>query len=216
MSSMWTLCLALLSVPAAGAANPDPEPASIYRLKSELAGEIQAKILDPILGAGRSHVFADFEPEVRREHEVEDRNGTGLAIKLSPGNENDGREKKTSTTSGRDHFKGFGFNNISATSTIVGLSSGTNVTPAGKNALREAKGVLVENTWEQRAEQARGISEQRLKLNLRLTGLRVLVIHDAAVPQDRLETAKRLILSAYAADLRPANLSFKPVPFARR
>jgi hypothetical protein len=55
---------------------------TIHRIETETADRIQAKVLDPILGAGQSAAFVRLALESKREYETSDRAGEGRLTKV--------------------------------------------------------------------------------------------------------------------------------------
>ncbi|MBI2387288.1 MAG: hypothetical protein HYV14_14945 [Elusimicrobia bacterium] len=61
---------------------------TIHRIETETADRIQAKVLDPILGAGRSAAFVRLSLETKRDFEISDRSGEGRMTKTQSKAEN--------------------------------------------------------------------------------------------------------------------------------
>ncbi len=199
MRTIAYVFLALLSACSAAGENLDPNPESVYRLKLEVAGQIQAKILEPIMGAGKSYAFADFEPEVRRERVATDRHGSGISRKRH-----------------RREYVDDSFSAEVSSDALVIASSGSAVGFSGQGVQAGGLEGPVYGVSEQRAEQTKDSDEESLKFNLQLTDLHVLVICESGVAPEKLEAARTVLLAVYAKELKPANLSFRLVAFAGR
>lgn len=185
MRAIAPVLLLFACVVARASDGPASDASELHRLKLETAREMQEKVLDPVLGAGLSRVFADFSVEVTRDREFSERSGVG-------------RSQKSARKQDRGGFGLDGSFEVAAST-------------RAKGGAKEP----VDLAQEQKAEQSRGAGAEKTTLTLRLKDLKVLVLYEAGAPAERLEGARQALLAAYSADLKDSALTFKPAPLRR-
>ena len=186
------LALVLLPFFALTAGAEDESLMTIHRIETETADRIQARVLDPILGAGQSSVFVKLALETRRDYEHSDRVGEGQATKIKVKNE----ISISTTTKAKDlekhpSFEGFGF---------------ADTTRPPYQETNGAKQV-------QESRQTKGVNETRLAMSNHYTGLHLAILHDARIPPSKIASVRTALLAIYKWE-RGVNINFHQVEFS--
>lgn len=157
---------------------------TIHRLETETADRIQARVLDPILGAGQSSIFVKLKLEVKREYAYDDRSAEGQSTKIKSKTELVvATTTSTANTSENDSlFKSFGLDN-------------STIPPFQPNLEKRT----------QEARQSKGVKEERFTVSKRYTEFTVVILHDAKVPAGKLAGVRSALLASY----RPENINIK-------
>ena len=156
--------------PAAAPA-PDYMGASLIEKQDSMRRETETKIkneiLDPILGANKSFVFADVQLELIAKKAEQNKEGVGIIQKYKekPGNEN-----KTDTD--------FILPGIPKPKSVLG----------GDNKRPEA-------AQGQQAQQAKGVQEIRYGVESEITNFQVNVIYDETLAKEAVELARQRVTS---------------------
>lgn len=192
------LVLVLLPFIALTAWAEDESLTTIHRIETETADRIQTRVLDPILGAGQSSVFVKLRLEVKREYEYSDRSGEGRSTKMRSK-----MEIGVGTTmvaspfqEVTEAFSGFGF-------------SGT---PTHLKAANVPWQESSEQKQNQEASQTKGVKEERYAMWTYHKDFRVIILHDAKVPQSKLSSVRSALLAIYK--LEYPKIDFHPVEFS--
>ena len=152
--------------PAAPGPAPDSMSASLMErqdsMRRETETKIKKEILDPILGADRSFVFADVELEVISKKAEQTKEGMGIMQKYKE--------------------KAGGQNNADTDFILPGIPKPRSVL-GGENKRPEA-------AQGQQAQQAKGMQEIRYGLETEITRFQITVIHDEALPADTIKLAR--------------------------
>lgn len=182
--------LLLIPLFALTARADDESLMTIHRIEAETADRIQARVLDPILGAGQSSIFVRMKLEVKRTHELSDRVGIGRSGKIAS-------ETKVSASSGTTVW------DMDSDSLFMGFLSNFVKPPfeatAGQKQLQEA-------------HQTRGTKEERVTLASERIGLRLVILHDAKIAPGRIAAVRAALLAVYRSE--HADIKFHPVEFS--
>ncbi|MDD5302530.1 MAG: hypothetical protein PHS14_05405 [Elusimicrobia bacterium] len=166
---------------------------TIHRIETETADRMQARVLDPILGAGQSSAFVKLKLEVKREYEYSDRTGEGLATKIKVKNEISlSTAAQTQDLENDPPFEGFGF--ADSTRSPYQQTNGQKQT--------------------QEARQAKGVKEERISVSNQYLRFRVVILHDAKAPAGKLAGVRSALLAIYKQE--NMDIKFHPVEFAAR
>lgn len=88
----------------------------------------------------------------------------------------------------------------------------------GKSGTGEARTKLPDagqKTQEQMARQTRGSSEKKVSSRLELKAMKLRVLYDAALPQERLKAVRDALLALYPGALADGDIAFVAASFAR-
>ncbi|MCM2266443.1 MAG: tetratricopeptide repeat protein [Elusimicrobiales bacterium] len=159
-------------------------------LRRETETKIKKEILDPILGADKSFVFADVELEVISKKAEQTKEGVGVIQKY--------KEKGTGAGSGAD-----------TDFILPGIPKPKSVLGDDNKRPEAAQG--------QQAQQAKGVQEIRYGLETEITRFQITVIHDDLVPPATLKLARERVddfLLPYKIRKKDApTVLFKPTKF---
>lgn len=217
---LWTAAAVfmILTTPATGHYLQEDDPLLVQRLEVETADRIRSHILDPILGPERSFAFVELSFEVKREREVKEKSGLGVARRNAQKCDGSGKGASSDACRDEDLFKGFGIGIYDdpgcrvtrtgprdpiKTSTDTGRSSGGNdryPVTSGSQRLQESR-------------QGMGLEEVRSGARLIFKNFKVLVVHDAAVSAARLRMVREIIHKAYERDLSREAIRFHGADF---
>ncbi len=184
------LILVLLPFLALTARAEDESLMTIHRIETETAERIQARVLDPILGAGQTSIFVRMKLEVKRTHELSDRFGDGQASKITTKTELSISTTAKSTDLKNDLFGGFGFPDT--------------VKPPYQTIRRQKQ--------TQESRQTKDVTEDRTTLASASTGLRLVILHDAKIAPSRIAAVRGALLAVYRSE--NADIKFHPVEFS--
>ncbi len=158
-------------------------------MRRETETKIKKEILDPILGADKSFVFADVELEVIAKKAEQTKEGLGVIQKY--------KEKKG------------GANNPDTDFLLPGIPKPKSVLGAENKRPEAASG--------QQAQQAKNVQEIRYGVETEITRFQLTVIHDETLPKDTLKIARDRLddfLLPYKIRKKDApTVIFKPTKF---
>lgn len=172
----------LLLVAARLAASADSPEWESRRLERELAGEIQARILDPMLGRGRAFAFVSLDVELTSKRGRNARSGQGLAS----------RYRSKGRPMNADLFAAFG----------LGPASGK----------ASERGRVYEAEQGQRAIQAKDEEEIVSTARWLPKRVAVTILHDQGLPAENLSLAAKAVADAYPEwKLDPGQVTLRPM-----
>ena len=158
-------------------------------IKNEVEATIKDEILGPVLGKGKSSVFADIELEIISRRAAQSRTGIGVSQKYE---EKGGASKVQTDTQ----------------YILPGI-------PKPRSVLGGPVGP--EDALGKHSQQKRGIEETRFGTEVDIKRFQLTVIHDETLPKASLETAKGMINDAllpYKVKKKdPPTVVFKPARF---
>ena len=158
-------------------------------MRRETETKIKKEILDPILGADRSFVFADVELEVIAKKAEQTKEGLGIIQKYKE--------------------KGMGQTNPDTDFLLPGIPKPRSVL-GGENKRPEA-------ATGQQAQQAKNVQEIRYGLETEITRFQLSVIHDETLPKEAVKLARERVddfLLPYKIRKKDApTVVFKPTKF---
>lgn len=174
--------------------------------EAELSEQIQKKILDPILGPGKSSALARVKLEVRGSAHGSRKSGKGSTTRE--------RRRLDPVVVSTGHIVGprfsedpleemFGEKSQNSRSAEVSASTGQRQMQANGNA-----------SVGQTAEQSKSEEETYSSAKLEILEMRLVVVYDEKLPKDRVEAAKRVLLAAYKDSLKPEKMEWISAPFA--
>ena len=178
---------------APAAAAPDYMGASLIEKQDSMRRETETKIkneiLDPILGANKSFVFADVELELIAKKAEQNKEGVGIIQKY--------KEKPASQGGADTDF------------ILPGIPKPKSVLGGDNKRPEAAQG--------QQAQQAKGVQEIRYGVETEINRFQVTVIHDDALPKDAVKLARDRVdefLLPYKIHKKDAaTVIFKPTRF---
>lgn len=158
-------------------------------MRREAETKVKKEILDPILGADRSFVFADVELEVIAKKAEQTKEGLGVIQKYKE--------------------KGGGANNPDTDFLLPGIPKPKSVLGAENKRPEAASG--------QQAQQAKNVQEIRYGLETEITRFQLTVIHDETLAKDAVKLARERVedyLLPYKIRKKDApTVVFKPTKF---
>lgn len=184
------LALILLPLFTLTARADDESLMTIHRIETETADRIQARVLDPILGPGLSSVFVKLKLEVTRTHESSDHVGEGQAKKFTVKNELSISTAAKAKDLEYDLFGGFGFTDS--------VKPPYQATSSQKQA--------------QESRQTKSVKEERIGMRTYHKEFRLIILHDARVPQSKLSGVRSALLAICAPE--HPKIDFHPVEFS--
>lgn len=182
----------LLLIPflALAARADDESLTAIHRIETETADRIQAKVLDPILGAGQSSVFVRLRLDVKRTLELSDRVGDGQATKITVKNQLSISTAAKTKDPESDQFDGFGFSDFPK--------------PPYQAASSQRR--------TQESRQTKGVKEERITISNQFPAFRLVILHDVNVPPGKRANVRSALLAVYKSE--NLDLKFHPVEFS--
>ncbi|MDA8131674.1 MAG: tetratricopeptide repeat protein [Elusimicrobia bacterium] len=186
------LLAAIPALPAGAPAQEDMGTSLMQKqdsMRREVETKIKKEILDPILGADRSFVFADVELEVIAKKAEQSKEGLGVMQKY--------KEKGAGQEAADTNF------------ILPGIPKPRSVLGGDNKRPEAAQG--------QQAQQAKGVQETRYGLETEITRFQLTVIHDETLPADTIKLARDRIddfLVPYKIHGKDApTVIFKPTKF---
>ncbi|MDO8802828.1 MAG: FliG C-terminal domain-containing protein [Elusimicrobiota bacterium] len=186
---LFAVLLALPALPAAQTGMDSSLMEKQDSMRRETETKVKKEILDPILGADRSFVFADVELEVIAKKAEQTKEGMGIIQKYKE--------------------KGGGQNNPDTDFLLPGIPKPRSVL-GGENKRPEA-------ATGQQAQQAKNVQEIRYGLETEITRFQLTIIHDETLPKDSVKLARERVddyLLPYKIRKKDApTVVFKPTKF---
>lgn len=186
------LVLVLLPILALTSRAEDDSLMSVHRIETETADRIQARVLDPILGAGQSSVFVKVKLEVMREQDRSDRMGEGHSAKLRS-------KMEISVTTATAQW------GMDVDPLMGSFGVGNSVISPHKDTRGQ--------TQAQDARQSSSTKEERSMMSNRFTMIRLVVLHDANVSPSKIAGVRAALLAVYKWE-SGVDIKFHPVEFS--
>lgn len=187
-------------------------PWTIHRMESDHSDRIQARLMDPILGEGRSAVFVTMRLHVATNEATDYRGGSGAARsskrRFVP------LRRSSGTDEDRDMFEEIDLCPTDGEPFRMSKLRGV-IDSAGTNDsdLMNARDV---NSQLQDARQTKTVSVSSATATSRPVDVDVRVVYDERLPADRVDAARRAILAAYGDRLTAQRVRFVSAPFLEK
>ncbi|HBL15986.1 MAG: hypothetical protein A2X36_15170 [Elusimicrobia bacterium GWA2_69_24] len=191
----------------------DPDlPWTVHRMESDYSDRIQARLMDPILGEGRSAVFVSMRLHVASNEATDYRGGSGAASKSKrrfvP------MQRSSGTISDLDFV-----DEIDLCPTDGDVFKKTK--PRGVNSAAGTKDADPANAKDissqaQEAQQTKTVSASSATATSRPVDMDVRVVYDENLPAGRVDAARRAVLAAYGERLATEHIRFVPAPFLEK
>lgn len=179
--------LVLLPFLALMARADDGSLMTIHRIETETADRVQARVLDPILGAGQSTVYVRLALEMKREYQHSDRLGEGQTTKVKSRVEPAVATTTTTMNANEGDAQCFGFGNCAKS-------------PYDEKQTQESR-------------QTKGVKEEVFAVSYRYTGFHLVILHDAKISPSKIAAARTALQAIYKRE-SGVDINFHPVEFS--
>jgi hypothetical protein len=168
----------------------------VNRIEDDVADRIQAGVLNPILGPGRSSAFVKLTLVVKSDGDSTERGGEGKSTKVRKGPASDDDDLSKD-------FSSHAQPGIVASAANGGSAAGASLEP-----------MTGDNGRTQEAHQRLEKTTDRTALSHEYEDLKIFVLLDERTPPQKIEEVNAALLAIYGTELKPGGVHFQAASFS--